>query len=197
MKILAMLATATILVGCGVRAQSVSQSKDVIHPQNVTQQMNTFWLKDSPLLKGFVQSKSVPRNFAPMYENPPYATAVINARYFRGWTEVRYSVLLFPDEKALRKWDTAMSTSAQGWFSPLQRPKDKRGVRSICLGGVYRRGKAQPSANVVNRVLIAIYPVQHATQAQGALSDKAFIRLIDDITDELIVRARNLPANQG
>ena len=159
-------------------------------------QMETFRLSGSGLLKGFVAAKPTPNEFGPLFEKPPHATGVLNARFFHGRSELRYSVLLFPHQNALRAWDKQMSSTAPGWFSPLRSPKDGQGVRRMNLGGENHPGWPRPTAINVNRVLIAIYPYQHGITASGALPNKEFVRLIERIKAELIGRAKRLPANK-
>jgi hypothetical protein len=93
MRKLCFIAALSLTLACGVRAD--------IHPE----QLSSFEMSQSPLLRGFVTSKSGPKDLAPTERNPPGASAFINRRFFGGSNEIRYTVMLFPGKEAVTKWD--------------------------------------------------------------------------------------------
>jgi hypothetical protein len=166
------------------------------HPDELA----SFRFTHSPLLKGFVQARPEER-LSPILDRPSQATATLNIRYFRGPSELHYSVLLFPTEQALRGWDVQMAHSSPAWFSPLHGPI-RNGVQESRLGGEVRPNLPPMYAAVVNRVLITIGVSQHDEMirrhpklAQQALSDADLTQRMEKVRVELIRRAKALPAN--
>jgi hypothetical protein len=116
-------------------------------------------LARSPLLRAFSAAARGPAE-PPLFEPDVTPAAAMSARYFAGPTELRYTVLLFPSEAAMREWDRRMSGNSAAWFSPFRRPV-RHGIRECLLGGALRDDTPRGRAIVVNRILITLNVFQH------------------------------------
>jgi hypothetical protein len=166
------------------------------------ERLAAFRLEGSPLLRGFARARPEAKRPAPLFGRPPGATAALNEQFFRGSSELRYSVLLFPTKQALADWDRSMRSSAPGWFSPLRQPV-RNGVQESRLGGVVRPNLPPARAIVVNRVLITIGVSQHEEMtrrhpelAEQGLTDEELAERMGRVRQELIRRAKALSANR-
>ena len=178
MKRFPLLPFALTLLGCccpaAVRAD--------LHPEKLA----PFRLgRSAAPLRGFTQERPGSRRVAPLFEAPPGAAAALNARFFRGPSELGYSVLLFPTRRALADWERRMRSSAPGWPAP---PPRRRRARATV---------------VVNRVLITVHAYQHAEMARRrprlarhALADGELAKRMDAVKAELVRRAKALPENR-
>lgn len=152
-----------------------------------------FRLDDSKLLKGFVKSARQAEAL-PLGETPGLM-ASLNSRYFHALNEVRYSVLLFADRKALQSWCKSYLSSLTIMRPPAVWPTQPK--EELPLAGIGARIVA------VNRVVIVLYGFTHTEAARkdpkaekASLSDRAFALRLKQLGDELSARAGTLPANK-
>jgi hypothetical protein len=176
MRRLCFITALSLTLACGVRAD--------LHPE----QLRSFEMKPSPLLRGFVVSKSGPNELGQSEENPPGASAFINRRFFGGSNEIRYTVILFPSKDAVKKWDMMAGRANPAWASITAKDGTVRAY----------------SVTYINKVAIALLAVPHPEAKRrdpraykAALPVEAFQKLAGKIRAELIRRAKGLKDNQG
>jgi hypothetical protein len=174
MRKLCFIAALSLTLACGVRAD--------LHPE----QLSSFEMKRSPLLRGFVASKSGPNDLAPTERTPPGASAFINRRFFGGSNEIRYTVILFRSRDAVKNWDKMSGMNNPAWASITAKDEIVRGY----------------SVTYVNRVAIALLAVPHPEAKRrdpkayaAALPVETFHKLAGKIRAELVRKAKGLKDN--
>ena len=137
------------------------------------------------VLTGFQLARDDERIWTPADRNPPGSPAALNRRYFLGASEVRFSVVLFPTDKAVDQWLEMRARTRSAWviywdagisgklvprrplafqpgggMKPVELPKEMQ-AKSIAWKSVPKRNTGFPHDVIANRVFITVSGGNH------------------------------------
>lgn len=165
--------------------------KPDLHPERLA----AFNLSSTPFLKGFVQAPPTSR-ISPMNDKPAEALATLNLKFLHGPSGLAYTIIEFPTDESLARWDVAMGRSANGWISPSRQPL-RDGVRQSLLGGANRPGLSRGRAALVGKFVIQVGAFQLADMVRRQpetkkqmLSNHELSVCMERVFRELIRRAK-------
>jgi hypothetical protein len=161
-------------------------------PDLNSERLASFNLKNTPFLKGFVLAPPQERD-SPLFDKPEGADAALTLRFFRGESELRYTVIKFSTSGALARWDAEMSRSSPAWLSPTKSSL-MYGVRASVLGGANVPGLSPPRAAFVGNYAVVVYGFSHQPAGKQAVAkNKELSGVMERVFEELIRRAKTLP----